>query len=322
MKLYPHNLLADAKEERRQGERAFTMVEIAIAIGVIGFALVAVIGILPAGMSVQKDNREDTTISQDAPFFLDAIRNGSTNLTVINNGANDTLPFSGLDFLTNYVESISIISNYVASGTIKTVTTATFTNFGVGLEILGLLSTPEPSFVTLSNFTITRAIVRSLSGAAVQQNGANRLTAFRYQMDIEIVPLVDFAPDSTNYQFYLNRGEATNSPDVQTRYYRYLEANPFPSFTLTPQTITNLPYAVGSLAYSSFDVKMRFSWPVIDTGNGTYTVGPNHQTYRTTVSSGVQFATLPSGAPYHINGQQLWFFQPQSYLTQGYQFLR
>src|ERR1700733_15112099 len=98
MRLYPHNLLADAKEERRQGERAFTMVEIAIAIGVIGFALVAVIGILPAGMNVQKDNREETTISQDAPFFIDAIRNGTTNLVYYNN----IPPNTSLDFLTNY----------------------------------------------------------------------------------------------------------------------------------------------------------------------------------------------------------------------------
>ena len=76
MKISSEHPVADAKEKRRQGELAFTMVEIAIAIGVIGFALVAIIGILPAGMNVQKDNREDTTIGQDAPYFMDAIRNG------------------------------------------------------------------------------------------------------------------------------------------------------------------------------------------------------------------------------------------------------
>ena len=79
MKIFPKNELrvADAKEMSHQGERAFTMVEIAIAIGVIGFALVAIIGILPIGMNSQKDNREDTVISQDAPYFLEAIRNGA-----------------------------------------------------------------------------------------------------------------------------------------------------------------------------------------------------------------------------------------------------
>src|SRR5947207_7764407 len=38
---------------------AFTMIEIAISLAVIGFALVAIIGILPTGMNVQKENREE-----------------------------------------------------------------------------------------------------------------------------------------------------------------------------------------------------------------------------------------------------------------------
>ena len=79
-------------------ERAFTMIEIAIAVGVIGFALVAIIGILPQGMNVQKDNREDTIISQDAPYFLNAIRNGEMR-------TNNSI-------LTNYVESITISNSY------------------------------------------------------------------------------------------------------------------------------------------------------------------------------------------------------------------
>lgn len=317
MKLYPHNLLADAKEERRQGERAFTMVEIAISIGVIGFALVAVIGILPAGMNVQKDNREDTTISQDAPFFLDAIRNGSTNTVFYNN--NRLPPNTSLDFLTNYVERITIISNNGVNKPMTTTTNATFTDFtgGGGWEILGLLSTPEKLSMSAFDYTITRAIVRSLSGAAVQQNGANQATAFRYQMDVEIVPFVSIAPDTTNYEFYLQRGDPTNSPDVLTRYYRYLEVEPFPSFTLTPQTVTNLPYAVGSLAYSCFDVRLRFSWPLIAEGNGNYIVGPNHQTYRTTITSAIAPAVTSTGAAFFINGQRYWYFQPQSFATQS-----
>ena len=50
-------------------ERAFTMIEIAIAVGVIGFALVVIIGILPQGMTGQKDNRKDARHRQDAPLF-------------------------------------------------------------------------------------------------------------------------------------------------------------------------------------------------------------------------------------------------------------
>ena len=70
------------------------MVEIAISLAIIGFALVAIIGVLPIGMNVQKDNREETIINQDATVFMNAIRSGA----------------QGLDDLTNYVMAIT---NYV-----------------------------------------------------------------------------------------------------------------------------------------------------------------------------------------------------------------
>ena len=58
------------------GARGFTMVEIALSLAIVGFALVAIIGVLPAGLNVQKENREDTIVNQDATLFLNAIRNG------------------------------------------------------------------------------------------------------------------------------------------------------------------------------------------------------------------------------------------------------
>src|SRR5580658_3021970 len=100
-KICPLIQSADANEMRRQGELAFTMIEIALAIGVIGFALVAIIAILPAGLNVQQDNREDTLISQDVPYFLDAIRNGAA----VSNGTVYYYTSKSLDFLTNYVTS-------------------------------------------------------------------------------------------------------------------------------------------------------------------------------------------------------------------------
>ena len=57
--------------------RAFTMVEVAISLAIIGIALVAIIGVLPLGMNVQRDNREATVINQDATVFIEAIRNGA-----------------------------------------------------------------------------------------------------------------------------------------------------------------------------------------------------------------------------------------------------
>src|SRR5258706_1301219 len=78
----------------RQDRRAFTMIEIAIALGVIGFALVAIIGILPTGLEVQRDNRSETIINQDGTFWMEAIRNGAR----------------GLDDLTNHVEEIRTVA--------------------------------------------------------------------------------------------------------------------------------------------------------------------------------------------------------------------
>ena len=72
----------------------FTIIEIALCLAIIGFALVAIIGVLPIGLNVQKDNREETIINQDAAVWMDAIRNGA----------------HGYDDLTNYVVAIT---NYV-----------------------------------------------------------------------------------------------------------------------------------------------------------------------------------------------------------------
>ena len=49
-------------------------------IAIIGFALVAIIGVLPTAMRVQQDNRGDTLIDQDGNYFLEAIRTGARGL--------------------------------------------------------------------------------------------------------------------------------------------------------------------------------------------------------------------------------------------------
>src|SRR5579862_9052733 len=81
-------------EHRRS--QAFTMIEIAISLAIIGFAMVAIIGILPLGMNAQRDNRQETIVNQDASILMDAVRNGER----------------GLDDLTNYVVGIT---NYQTS---------------------------------------------------------------------------------------------------------------------------------------------------------------------------------------------------------------
>ena len=75
----------------RARRSAFTMVEVAISLAIIGFALLAIVGVLPMGMNVQKENREATVVNQDATVFIEAIRNGAR----------------GVDDLTNYVYAIT-----------------------------------------------------------------------------------------------------------------------------------------------------------------------------------------------------------------------
>jgi len=54
---------------------------------------VAIIGILPSGLQVQRDNRSETIINQDGTFWLETIRNGAR----------------GMDDLVSYVDRIEIM---------------------------------------------------------------------------------------------------------------------------------------------------------------------------------------------------------------------
>ena len=58
------------------GTAAFTMIEIALCIAVVAIAMVAIIGVLPAGLNVQKQNREESLLTQDAELLLNALRGG------------------------------------------------------------------------------------------------------------------------------------------------------------------------------------------------------------------------------------------------------
>jgi len=295
MRIYRTIQASDAKEMSRQGELGFTMIEIAIAIGVIGFALVAIIGILPAGLDVQKDNREDTLVSQDAPYFLDAIRNGAPLTNVANAG-------HGLDFLTNYVQSIQFynITNGFTNPPIS------YSNFYSGAEIIGLLSTPQNNFANLgfaSNYFDTVATVRALSGPATEQqtgvnNGVNSVMAFTYQMEVMVTPFNNFAPFTINY---LN--PSLDAVQSNICYNRYLEAVPGAQLSYTGYVVPSLVQttSTGTLTYSLFDVRLRFSWPVLANGK----VGPGRQTYRTLVAAQMAETT--------VGTNNCWFFQPQTF---------
>ncbi len=158
----------------RPSERAFTLIEIAICLAIIGFALVVIIGVLPTGLGTQRDIREETIINQDATVLLEAIRSGAR----------------GADDLTNYVYAIANTGTSPAN-----YDNTYLTN---GANIIGLLSTPE--FVNgASNHII--AYVRSISGSAAekppQDNSLMVGDAFSYR--VYCVNAANPSPPLANY---------------------------------------------------------------------------------------------------------------------------
>jgi type II secretory pathway pseudopilin PulG len=172
------------------GAAAFTMVEIAICLAVIAFALVAIIGVLPLGIQVQADNRQESIINRDGAYFLDAIRKGAPP-----------------DDLRLYVEQISI--TYTNASLVQDVYTAT--NFVDNHQIIGLLSNP--------NSVKTEAIVRALSGAANEKGDYRNEIAFKYKMNVIIRPLESLNPDlATNQVFYNWQTNLTHEIRLVVRY--------------------------------------------------------------------------------------------------------
>ena len=269
------------------------MIEIALSLAIIGFALVAIIGVLPWGMNVQKNNREETIINQDANMFMNAIRSGA----------------QGLDDLTNYVVAITNdvtqyeyvgqamrASHWATYGYTNSSTASQFplTN---GSRIVGLLSTPK--YVPwansgagggsgyFSNHVV--AYVRSMSGPTSekfpQNNPDMQDFAFSYCMIPEIITY------GTNYYdpswvSFGQPGLSTN--DIATR--------------------SNYWMVVNNLQANLHDVRLRFLWPLWSGGK----LGPSGQAFRTLVGGALLVTNEPSYPARQEN--TLYFFQPRTYV--------
>ncbi|HEX4264759.1 MAG TPA: hypothetical protein VH597_10510 [Verrucomicrobiae bacterium] len=287
---------------------AFTIIEIALCLGIIGFALVAIIAVLPRGLDVQKRNREETIIGQDAEVWMNAIRNGAR----------------GYDDLTNYVLCISNLwttydANYkvidskadyytLTNSQVLSITPAPgsylLTN---GMRIVGLLSTPKlstggPQPVPLptyafppyqSNYII--AYVRAFSGAEVanvpQTNATILADAFIYRMIVENFPYA--AVDTNAFCLDCTAALATNgmTADQQVAWWNGR---------------TNLNRTMSLLQGNSHDFRLRFRWPVLPNGQI-----PNYGL--------LTFRSLASGALMLTNNddanQPLFFVQSSSFAT-------
>jgi type II secretory pathway pseudopilin PulG len=173
-----------------RGERAFTMVEIAISLAVVAFALVAIIGVLPAGLQVQRDNREETIINADGTYLLEAIRSGQDPLNLLSN----SIYYVALNFKNGTRQSVVNDPPRLS-----------------GETLVGLLSTPtSPYEQGVSNVV---AWVRALNAPAINLDDDAREVAFRYQVTIENLPFLAYPPSLTNL---ISTNELARLTNLQT----------------------------------------------------------------------------------------------------------
>ena len=302
---------------------AFTMIEVAICLAIIGIALVGIIGILPRGLNAQRDNREETVISQDANMLIEIIRNGS----------------HGQDDLTNYVYAITNYwtaydnngnitgtgyngYNYLGATATK-LSGALPLSFSIlapinsGSNIVSLLSTPEfmdfstngspiPSMMDggVSNHVV--ALVRSMSGLAAekppQDNAIMQGDAFTYRI------LAVNAPVALNYPFgwsALTNYDSGNQVYVDYKQWQWTGPS---GLTPSPDTIQGSNWVrcnvfADQLAMSQREIRLKFLWPQLPNGK----VGNNFQNIRMTV--GGQLMSTNAG------GLVLYYYQPQSFIA-------
>ncbi len=261
---------------RRPGVAGFTMVEIAICLAIIGLALVAIIGVLPIGMNVQRDNREETVINQDATILLESIRSGERGGTDLTNYVyaitNYATTYNGAGLQTGFH-----VYGYTYQGSAVDATPIPFalTN---NARIIGLLSTPEylngvtPLNSLLGGGTSNHvfAYVHSMSGPAVekppQDNAILVGDSFTYRV------LAVNAPLATDTNL-------VSLTPAQQAYSRQLAAN-------------------------LHELSLTFRWPVRPNGN-IGSDGPRPQTQRTLIAGNI--------APADDDGQNLFYYQSQTF---------
>jgi len=211
--------LRSGAHERRlipRGVVAFTMVEVAIALGVIAIALVAIIGVMPTGLQVQRDNRQDTILNQDGWLLVEALRNGRDvfdRQAPVSSRAPDWM--DSLRYLTNHVLAVTVTN--AVDGAILYVNPALVDGrllpFGRlrepyqtrpiltnGLHIIGLLGRPRLEVrdgTSVTNYVA--ALMRSISGPATDQGTVGRELALTYVVTSELTPLGNFPASWLDY---------------------------------------------------------------------------------------------------------------------------
>ncbi len=271
---------------------AFTMIEIAICLAIIGFALVAIIGVLPLGMNTQRANREETIINQDATVLLEAIRNGTL----------------GADELTNYVYAItnywtlydyngavksSGINGYTYNAGAATTpfpgtpfSSAPITN---GANIVGLLSTPEFVANVFHPPATNYPVVPSLFYVAGRY-GQN-FTCYSNHVVAYVRCISGLAAEKPPQDNPIMRQDSLA--------YRLLCVNaPMPVDT------NDFTFFAQKVSANQRELRLTFLWPQLPNGR----VGNGRQTFRATIAG-----QLTPTNYYNWPNQWLYFYQSQSF---------
>ena len=294
-------LLGDMRDQYRSltvaAQSGFTMMEIAICLAIVGVALVAIIGVLPIGMSTQRNNRQETIIAQDASVYLEAIRNASL----------------GMDDLTNYVYAISnywtefepitkggtnavginsytyansfVDRNYLTeSGIPYTTLEAPLTN---AANIIGVMSTPEFTDVNgnpVPSVYYNNALVYS-NHVVVYTYSVSGLAAEKPPQDNTIL-----LQDTFGYRiFCVNAPMGVNTND-------YIQG------TVSP--------IEKQLAYNLHELRLTFLWPQLPNGH----LGSGVETFRTMIAGQLQHQpsnTLYNGSSSTWYNTNLYYYQSQ-----------
>lgn len=254
---------ASTLQRRRQA--AFTLTEIALCIAVIGVALVAIIGVLPSGLNVQKQNREDTLVAQDAQFLIEAVRGGSLNIQDLTNNVDyirwRRIGRGGGDLFfrgPNYKEPLP--------GTDQLITEP--------WQVMALLSLPryevvgsgqqatvvENNVVAQFHSFTSPFTEKGYRDAGGMPDPARLTLAFRYQVEVESGAAVTRPPPGVL---------VSNNPPVLT-------------------VVSNQQIRMDEMLS---DVRMSFQWPVYRTPSGDFRVGANRRTFRATLFGPRQLLT-------------------------------
>lgn len=262
---------------------AFTMVELAICIAVVAVAMVAILGVLPAGHGAQQLNREETIINQDATVLLEVIRTGA----VLS------------DDLINYVDYITVERHPYAPDDAGRPTTNGFSGVWFSSS-----KVPAPATQLLNSSNIV-GLLSLPKYDGIRQYDAyadSRVPGIGYTNIVTAQWRAFSGP--LNEKPFLTK-TAVPTPGTYDSSFRYLvrvEISPVrtgPLVVTNRVALTNSIYSLWThenvVRHSLYDVSLTFQWPVF--GNEIPArVGANSRTVRTQVQGRL--------IPFYPNGTQ------------------